>query len=82
MYVALVIENSKRMRRFILSVACLARPYFPTKSHKRRDFRKEKILEHKMFGFYLQLSPETFLSLRGIKPDIFIDLYGDILENK
>ena len=39
----------KRLRPFILSsVVCLSVTYFPTLSHKRRDFRKKKVTEPKM----------------------------------
>ena len=42
--VALVIEYEKRMRRVILSpVASLTLQYFFTLSHKRDDFRKQKL---------------------------------------
>jgi hypothetical protein len=37
-----------RMRRImLLSMACLALPYFSALSHKRQDFR-EKVIEYKM----------------------------------
>jgi len=42
LYLALVVQHAKRMRRIILSpVACLDLPYVATLSHKRLDFRKE-----------------------------------------
>jgi hypothetical protein len=47
--VALVIQHAKRMGSIILSsVACLALPWFSNVSHKRYDFRKKKVIEHKM----------------------------------
>ena len=46
--VALVVQSTDCMRRFILSsVTCLSAIFFPTLSHKRRSFR-EKVVEHKM----------------------------------
>jgi hypothetical protein len=48
-FVSLVIQHAERMRSIILSsVACLALPCFPTFSHKRYDFQKKNIIEHKM----------------------------------
>jgi len=50
------------------STCCLDVPYLSTLRHKRHDFRKENVTEHKgVFWFSLQLLPETFLILRIIK---------------
>jgi hypothetical protein len=38
-FVALIIQPTKYMRRVMLSVACLAVAYLSTLSHKRHDFR-------------------------------------------
>ena len=45
--VALGIQHTTRMRH-LPWVACPAEQYFPTLSHKRHDFRKKKVIEHKM----------------------------------
>jgi hypothetical protein len=67
-FVALVIQHVKRMRRIILSsVACLAVPFFPTLSHKRHDFQKKPLNIKCAFRFFLQLLSETFLILRRIQ---------------
>ena len=43
-----------RMSLILLSsVACLAVTYFPTLSHKRRDFREEKFIKHKICGLII-----------------------------
>jgi len=40
-FVAFSIQNTKRMRRIMMSyVACSVLSYCPTLSHKRHDFRK------------------------------------------
>ena len=48
-FVAVVIQRAKRMRRIALSsVACLALLNCATLSHKQHDFRGKKVIEHKM----------------------------------
>jgi len=48
MFVALFTQHARGMSRITLSsVVCTILPYFPTLSHKRRDFQ-EKHIEHKI----------------------------------
>jgi len=55
-FVAVVIQHAKRMRRVILSsVACPALPYFPTLSHKGYDFRENLLNTKCVFWFSLKL---------------------------
>ena len=58
----------------VLSMVCLAVPYFSMLIDKRQDFRK-KVTELKMsvLIFYTNLS-ETFLILTRIKRDIVINV--------
>jgi hypothetical protein len=61
--VALVVQNSKRMRHIVsLSVASLTVPNLDTLSHKRHDLRKKELLNLKcVFGFSLKLFFVIFL---------------------
>jgi hypothetical protein len=79
-YVALVTQQAKRMRLLILlSVACLALPYFFTLSHKRHNFLKKKTLLNKkcVLIFSTNLS-QTFLILRRIQRDIIINIHRSL----
>ena len=46
-FVALGIQHAMRMRQTVI-VACPTLQYFSTLSHKRQDFLKKKVIEHKM----------------------------------
>jgi len=74
-FVALFMQQSKRMRRIIQSsVACPAAPYFATLARKLHDFREKNLLnmnETCILIFSATLS-KTFLILRRIEPDIII----------
>jgi hypothetical protein len=66
-----------RVRVTILAVEKQeALQHFPTLSHKRHDFRKNKVLNIKsVFWFSLQLLSETFLILRRHKGVTIINVY-------
>jgi hypothetical protein len=58
------------------SVACQALQYFSKLSDKQQEFQKQKLLNTKcVFWFSLQLSSETFLILRRIRPDMIKNAY-------
>jgi hypothetical protein len=77
--VTLVIQHAKRMRRIVLlSVVCLALPYFSTLSHKLHDFGKKFLNIKYVFWFFLQLLSETFLILRRIQRDIIINVHRSL----
>jgi hypothetical protein len=51
-FVALGIQHAVRMSHIILLyVSCLTVQYYSTLSHKRNDFLKKKVMEHKMCVF-------------------------------
>jgi len=80
-FVALSIHHAMRMRH-LSPVACPAVQYFSTLSHKRHDFRKKKVTEHKMcLDFFQKLLSETFLSLRRTERDV-IKMYIGLLHVK
>jgi len=69
--VVLCIQHSKRVCRVILSsfAGLAVQHFFFTLAHKLHYFRK-KVIERKMFWFFVQILPETFLILRRMQRDI------------
>jgi hypothetical protein len=73
--VASVIRNSKEMCHIMLSVACLALPYFST-CLINCTILGEKLLNIKcVLWFSLQLLHKTFLILRSTEQDMIINVY-------
>jgi hypothetical protein len=58
----------------LLSVACLALPYFSILSHKRLDFW-EKVIEHKVCFDFLYNFCLKHVSLRRIQQDIISNVH-------
>ena len=57
----LIIQHAICMRHIVTSfVAPLVPPYSSTLSHKRRDFRKKKVIENKMCFDFLYVCLEHF----------------------
>jgi hypothetical protein len=75
MFVALVIQHAKRMRRVISSsVACLTPLCFSTLSYKRNEFREKLITEYKMCVLiFPKLLVKKFI-LRRFQRDIVINV--------
>jgi hypothetical protein len=80
-FVALVIQHAKRMRRIILSsVACLAVPcFFYTLSHKRHA---KRIIAHKTWILIIASNfffLGTFFILRKIQRDTIVNIHRSFL---
>ena len=54
-------------------------PQFPALSHKRYDFRKKKVIEHKMCVLiFSKLLSETFLIVSRIQPDMITKVHTTV----
>ena len=70
-----------RIRRIILSVACLALLYFSALSHKRHDFRKKVSKQKYVFRFSLHLLTKTCYILRRTERDMIINVKSVFMKN-
>jgi hypothetical protein len=70
------VQSASSLRSVMSYVASLAVPYVSTLSHKRHDFR-EKIIEYNKMCVLVsvQLLLDTFLIVRRIQLDIFINVH-------
>jgi hypothetical protein len=80
MYIALICQLAKRLRRIIVSsVACPTLSYFSKLSHKRHDFRGKKIIENIMCVLmFSKTVVETFIILRIIERNIIMNAYWQV----
>jgi hypothetical protein len=69
-FVALGIQLAKRMRRIDISVLSDCTVFAPTSSHKRHDFRKKKLIEHKMYVLIFSTTFVCNILLRRTERDI------------
>jgi hypothetical protein len=73
-------QHAVRMRRIVLSVACLTVRYFRTLSHKQHDFHKP-VIEHKMcVVIFSTILSETFFILRRTDGDMIKYVYWSSCE--
>ena len=79
MYVFLLIQHAKRMRRIILSsVSSLAQPHVSTLSRKGRDFR-ENVTEYNMCVLIITATLRIkFLILRRFRRDTIINVHSSL----
>ena len=83
MFVILIIQYAKHMRRIILSssVTIRAVQYFSTLSHKLHEYREKNVFEHTMcFWFSLRTLFETFLTVTRICQGIIIRSHSILIK--
>ena len=74
MFIALGIQHATRLS----TVACLALQYISTLSHKRNDFRKNKLLNTKCVLIFSVNLSEIFLILKRTEPDVIKNVYWSL----
>ena len=74
--VTVFIQHANRMSRITSSsVACLALPFFSTLSHKRYDFLKKKVIEHKICFNFLYNFRLKYFSFQKEFSEILSSMY-------
>ena len=76
-FVALIIQHAKSMRRIVLiSVACLAAPYFPHYLINGKSFRRNVLNRKYLFCFSLQNSYKSFIIPTIFEGSMINDIRG------
>ena len=74
-FVSLIIQHVRRMRRIVEPVTCTGLSYFSLLTHKGYEFRKTAFTRYMCVWFFLQILSQKFPFFRKTERDVTIYIY-------